>query len=141
MSRLMHLLVSQTFKDCMITTHALQGKRGGLKDTLPDDMMEAVFKATIQRTGINPAVSPSAHPQHQASVRLTLDSMVSGLYSCTPPMPSHDTVRWPLGRCCDVTELLTSGAGHWRHRDGQRAGRQLAARHSGSHRRPAGGHP
>ena len=43
----------------------LQGKRGGLKDTLPDDMMEAVFRATIQRTGVNPAVSSSAHPLHQ----------------------------------------------------------------------------
>ena len=44
----------------------LQGKRGGLKDTLPDDMMEAVFRATIQRTGVNPAVSSSAPPMHQS---------------------------------------------------------------------------
>ncbi len=35
----------------------VQGKRGGLKDTLPDDMLAAVFAATLQRTGINPAVS------------------------------------------------------------------------------------
>jgi hypothetical protein len=35
----------------------LQAKRGGLKDTLPDDMLLAVFKATLERTGINPAVS------------------------------------------------------------------------------------
>ena len=35
----------------------VQGKRGGLKDTLPDDMLATVFAATLQRTGINPAVS------------------------------------------------------------------------------------
>ena len=42
--------------------HALgaQGKRGGLKDTLPDDMLTAVFQATLQRTGIDPAVSSAA---------------------------------------------------------------------------------
>jgi hypothetical protein len=33
-----------------------QAKRGGLKDTLPDDLLLAVFKATLERTGINPAV-------------------------------------------------------------------------------------
>jgi len=27
-----------------------------LKDTLPDDLLLAVFKATLERTGINPAV-------------------------------------------------------------------------------------
>ncbi len=34
----------------------VQAKRGGLKDTLPDDLLLAVFKATLERTGINPAV-------------------------------------------------------------------------------------
>ena len=34
----------------------VQGKRGGLKDTLPDDMLATVIAATLQRTGINPAV-------------------------------------------------------------------------------------
>ncbi|CAK0784137.1 3-ketoacyl-CoA thiolase 2, peroxisomal [Coccomyxa viridis] len=38
-----------------LRTPITKGKRGGLKDTLPDDMMEAVFRATIQRTGVNPA--------------------------------------------------------------------------------------
>ena len=35
---------------------ALQAKRGGLKDTLPDDMLAAVFQATLQRTRIDPKV-------------------------------------------------------------------------------------
>ncbi len=34
----------------------VQAKRGGLKDTLADDLMTAVFKATIQQTGIEPGV-------------------------------------------------------------------------------------
>ena len=66
----------------------LQGKRGGLKDTLPDDMMEAVFRATIQRTGVNPAVSSSAHPLHQPpSISLNTNTMIScfsHLHTCNP---------------------------------------------------------
>lgn len=42
----------------------MQGKRGGLKDTLPDDMLATVFTATLERTGINPAVSISSHDLH-----------------------------------------------------------------------------
>ena len=39
-----------------MTSCCVQAKRGGLKDTLPDDMLGAVFQATLERTGINPAV-------------------------------------------------------------------------------------
>ena len=35
----------------------MQAKKGGLKDTLADDMIATVLKATIDRTGVNPAVS------------------------------------------------------------------------------------
>lgn len=35
--------------------HPSQAKRGGLKDTLADDLVATVLKATIDRTGINPA--------------------------------------------------------------------------------------
>lgn len=35
----------------------MQAKRGGLKDTLPDDMLGAVFKATLERTGVDAKVS------------------------------------------------------------------------------------
>lgn len=34
-----------------------QAKRGGFKDTLPDDMLAAVITATLQRTGVEPEVS------------------------------------------------------------------------------------
>lgn len=33
-----------------------QAKRGGFKDTLPDDMLAAVVTATLQRTGVEPEV-------------------------------------------------------------------------------------
>ena len=42
-------------------TH-MQAKRGGLKDTLPDDMLHAVFTATLERTGLNPAVGWPIRP-------------------------------------------------------------------------------
>lgn len=34
-----------------------QAKRGGFKDTPPDDMLAAVITATLQRTGVEPEVS------------------------------------------------------------------------------------
>lgn len=46
----------------------MQAKRGGLKDTLPDDLLVTVFKATLERTGINPAVRArtlEAAPRHR----------------------------------------------------------------------------
>lgn len=87
----------------------LQGKRGGLKDTLPDDMMEAVFRATIQRTGINPAVNTSACPLHQpTSFRHPWITMLSGLLSCTPPMPLNDISALSDGLWADAVMSLSS---------------------------------
>lgn len=34
----------------------LQAKRGALKDTPADDMLAAVLKATVDRTGVEPEV-------------------------------------------------------------------------------------
>jgi hypothetical protein len=34
----------------------LQAKRGGLKDTLADDLLATVLKATLQQTGVEPQV-------------------------------------------------------------------------------------
>lgn len=34
-----------------------QAKKGGLKDTLADDLVATVIKATLERTGVNPEVA------------------------------------------------------------------------------------
>ena len=56
----------------------MQGKRGGLKDTLPDDMLAAVFTATLERTGINPAVSISSPPPFSTEVATPIPSHLTG---------------------------------------------------------------
>ncbi len=70
----------------------MQGKRGGLKDTLPDDMLAAVFQATLQRTGIDPAVgAPTLTPvsthllTSPSDVPLAQSTPVSASFACTPP--------------------------------------------------------
>ena len=40
-----------------LRTPICKAKRGGLKDTPADDLLSAVLKATLQQTGIEPAVS------------------------------------------------------------------------------------
>ena len=40
-----------------LRTPICKAKRGGLKDTPADDLLATVLKATLQQTGIEPAVS------------------------------------------------------------------------------------
>ena len=78
---------------------ALQAKRGGLKDTLPDDMLATVFKATLQRTGIDPKVRRCVglEPRQRASCQkeapqLGLLPSATALF-----MSSEDSMSMHLG--------------------------------------------
>ena len=42
---------------CVLTKcRCVQARRGGLKDCTGDELLSTVFKATIQQTGVEPAV-------------------------------------------------------------------------------------
>lgn len=38
----------------MLSSRLSQARKGGLKDALPEDLLLAVFKATLDRSGIDP---------------------------------------------------------------------------------------
>jgi len=69
-----------------LRTPICKAKRGGLKDTPADDLLATVLKATLQQTGIEPAVSlrwtllalrwPDLAKLQHYSLQLTTDKML-----------------------------------------------------------------
>ena len=99
----------------------VQGKRGGLKDTLPDDMLATVIAATLQRTGINPAVCV------QPAVTCTCPVSPS---NCCVFLAGHRTtaaLKHSVSRYAEIVQPAQKSsysAGYCRRCDGQHAGRQ-----------------
>ncbi|KAK9831308.1 hypothetical protein WJX81_000893 [Elliptochloris bilobata] len=73
-----------------LRTPITKAKRGGLKDTLPDDLLVTVFKATLDRTGINPAdigdvvVGSVLGDSSQRAIQCRVASLLSGIPETVP---------------------------------------------------------
>ncbi|CAL8469403.1 g8944 [Coccomyxa elongata] len=73
-----------------LRTPITKAKRGGLKDTLPDDMLAAVFQATLDRTGINPAdigdvvIGSVLGDSSQRAIQVRIAGFLSGIPENVP---------------------------------------------------------
>lgn len=70
--------------------HIAQAKRGGLKDTSPDDLLSAVFEATLQRTGVDPkdigdiVIGSVLGDSSQRAIQCRIAALLSGIPDTVP---------------------------------------------------------
>lgn len=105
-----------------------------MKDTLPDDLLAAVFQATLDRTGINPAVRSSIVQSVWPTV--TRGPVRKSVWPKSQVIPPNETIMSHM-----LYSVLLVPAGDWRRCDWKRAGRQLPACHPGPHCRLPVRHP
>ena len=73
-----------------LRTPITKAKRGGLKDTAPDDLLLAVLSATLQRTGINPAdigdivIGSVLGDSSQRAIQCRIASLLAGIPDTVP---------------------------------------------------------
>jgi acetyl-CoA acetyltransferase len=73
-----------------LRTPITKAKRGGLKDTPPDDLLLAVLTATLQRTGIDPAdigdivIGSVLGDSSQRAIQCRIASLLAGIPDTVP---------------------------------------------------------
>lgn len=92
-----------------------QAKRGGLKDTSPDDLLSAVFEATIQRTGVDPkdigdiVIGSVLGDSSQRAIQCRIAALLSGIPDTVPIHTVNRQCSSGLQAIASVAAAIKSG--------------------------------
>ena len=92
-----------------------QAKRGGLKDTAPDDLLCAVFEATLQRTGVDPkdigdiVIGSVLGDSSQRAIQCRIAALLSGIPDTVPLHTVNRQCSSGLQAIASVAAAIKSG--------------------------------
>ena len=92
-----------------------QAKRGGLKDTSPDDLLSAVFEATLQRTGVDPkdigdiVIGSVLGDSSQRAIQCRIAALLSGIPDTVPIHTVNRQCSSGLQAIASVAAAIKSG--------------------------------
>lgn len=98
-----------------LRTPITKAKRGGLKDTSPDDLLSAVFEATIQRTGVDPkdigdiVIGSVLGDSSQRAIQCRIAALLSGIPDTVPIHTVNRQCSSGLQAIASVAAAIKSG--------------------------------
>lgn len=98
-----------------LRTPICRARRGGFKDTLADDLMTAVFKATIQQTGIEPeaiediVIGSVLGPSSQRANECRIASLLAGIPETVPVFTVNRQCSSGLQAVASVAASIRAG--------------------------------
>lgn len=96
-------------------TAICKSKRGGFKDTLPDDLLATVLKALIERTNLNPAevgdiiVGTVLAPGSQRAIECRMAALYAGFPDTVPIRTVNRQCSSGLQAVADVAAFIKAG--------------------------------
>ncbi|KAI5083523.1 hypothetical protein GOP47_0003266 [Adiantum capillus-veneris] len=96
-------------------TPICKAKRGGLKDTLPEDLLAPVLKAVVEKTGINPAeigdivVGSVLGPSSQRAAQCRMAAFYAGFPETVPIRTVNRQCSSGLQAVADVAAYIKAG--------------------------------
>ena len=99
---------------CALRTPITKGGKGGLKDTAPADMLHGVFKALLNRSGIDPSVVDdiavgSVLPPGGGATEFRAAALASGFPARTAVKSLNRQCSSGLQACVDIANAIRCG--------------------------------